>query len=106
MRDEATHWDALHALLDTRRINHSEAYSRDGANTNSVESYFARLRRMVEGQHHGVSPKYLHQYANEAAWKEDWRRLPNGSAFNRTLSLALTSPVSRDWAGYTQRHLK
>jgi hypothetical protein len=25
---------------------------------------------MVVGQHHGVSPQYLHQYANEAAGKE------------------------------------
>jgi transposase-like protein len=104
--DEASHWDALHAFLDTRRINHSEAYSLNGANTNSVESYFARLRRMVEGQHHGVSPKYLYQYANEAAWKEDHRRLSNGFAFDRTLNLALASPVSRAWAGYSQRHLK
>ena len=46
---------------------------------------------MVEGQHHGVSPKYLYQYANEAAWKEDHRRLPNGSLFDRTLGLALAS---------------
>lgn len=101
--DEASHWDALNLHLDAKRINHSEAYSKDGAHTNNVESYFARLRRMIEGQHHGVSPKYLYQYANEAAWKEDHRRLPNGSAFNRTLRLALGSPVSRDWAGYWQR---
>jgi hypothetical protein len=34
---------------------------------------------MVEGQHHRVSAKYLYQYANEAAWKEDQRRLSNGT---------------------------
>ena len=61
---------------------------------------------MIEGQHHGVSPKYFTSDAHEAAWKEDHRRLSNGSAFNRTLNLALASPVSRDWAGYSQRHLK
>lgn len=26
--DEASHWDALHARFNTRRINHSECYSR------------------------------------------------------------------------------
>lgn len=101
--DEAAHWDALSAHLVTERINHSEAYSFRGVHTNNVESYFARLRRMIDGQHHGVSPKYLYQYANEAAWKEDYRRLANGAAFNRTLGLALHSPKSRAWAGYWQR---
>jgi transposase-like protein len=103
--DEASHWDALHDGWTVGRINHSEAYSQAGANTNQVESYFSRLRRMVVGQHHRVSAKYLYQYANEAAWKEDHRRLSNGVAFARTLGLALTSPVSRQWAGYWQRSL-
>lgn len=101
--DEASHWDALHDGWTVGRINHSEAYSQDGANTNWVESYFSRLRRMIEGQHHRVSAKYLYQYANEAAWKEDHRRLSNGTAANRTLGLALHHPVSRQWAGYWQR---
>ncbi len=103
--DEASHWDALHEGWPTGRINHSEAYSQDGANTNQVESYFSRLRRMVDGQHHRVSAKYLAQYAHEAAWKEDHRRLSNGSLATRTLGLALHHPVSRNWAGYWQRAL-
>lgn len=100
--DEATHWDVLHDGWQTLRINHSEAYSFRGVSTNQVESYFSRLRRMVDGQHHRVSAKYLYQYANEAAWKEDHRRLSNGAAAHRTLGLALASPVSRQWAGYWQ----
>jgi len=44
-----------------------------------VESFFSRLRNMIEGQHHGVSPKYLHQYANHSAWLEDNRRTDNGT---------------------------
>jgi hypothetical protein len=50
--DEAAHWDILHARFETYRINHSEAYSADDICTNQAESYFARLRRMVRGQHH------------------------------------------------------
>ena len=53
---EASHWDAQHATYVTKRINHSEAYSWDGACTNQAESFLARLRRMVMGQHHHVSP--------------------------------------------------
>ena len=101
--DEASHWDVLHGAFDTYRINHSEAYSVDGVSTNQVKSYFSRLRRMVEGQHHGVSPRYLHQYAAHAAWMEDHRRLSNGALAHRALGLALAHPVSRDWKGYWQR---
>jgi len=96
--------DALHAGWETHRINHSEAYSDGGkACTNQVESFFARLRRMVRGQHHFVSPKYLYQYANHAAWLEDHRRRSNGGNAFALLGGALNHPVSRVWAGYWQR---
>lgn len=43
--DEAEHWDNLTAKFATRRINHSEAYSLDGACTNWAESFFSRTLR-------------------------------------------------------------
>ena len=102
--DEAAHWDALEKHFPkTGRINHSMAYADGDDHTNWVESYFSRLRRMIGGQHHHVSARYLAQYANEAAWKEDHRKLSNGMAFGRTLLLALASPVSKAWTGYWQR---
>ncbi len=54
--DEASHWDALHGGWNVDRVNHSVVYSDHGKHTNWVESYFSRLRRMVVGQHHHVSP--------------------------------------------------
>jgi len=101
--DEASHWDLLHAGWSVDRVNHSEIYSDHGKHTNMVESYFSRLRRMVEGQHHGVSAKYLHQYANHAAWMEDNRRTDNGTLAQLVVSNAMGSPVSRCWKGYWQR---
>lgn len=101
--DEASHWDHLHDAWTVGRINHSEAYSADGANTNAVESYFSRLRRMVTGQHHGVSPKYLRQYSAHAAWLEDHRRRSNGANAFATVANAMAHPVSRNWKGYWQR---
>jgi len=101
--DEAPHWDALHASFDTSRINHSVAYSLNGIHTNFVESYFSRLRRMIEGQHHHVSVRHLHQYANEAAWKEDHRELHNGALAHRALGLALSHSRSRYFSGYWHR---
>lgn len=101
--DEASHWDALHAGWQVHRINHSEAYCLQGACTNWAESFFSRLRRMVDGQHHAVSPQYLHQYATHAAWIEDNRRLDNGALASRIGGLAMAQPVSRQWKGYWQR---
>lgn len=101
--DEGSHWDHLHNAWTVGRINHSEAYSADGANTNQVESFFSRLRRMVAGQHHGVSPKYLHQYSAHAAWLEDHRRRSNGENANAVVANTMAHPVSRNWAGYWQR---
>lgn len=101
--DEAAHWDDLEATYRAHRINHSRAYSWNGACTNQAESYFSRLRRAVTGQHHHVSKQYLHQYANEAAWREDHAREANGAQHRRLLGSAFASPVSRAWKGYWQR---
>jgi len=67
--DEASHWDLLHAAWPMERINHSVAYSVDGACTNQAESDFSRLRRMVMGQHHHVSPQYLCTPTTPHGWK-------------------------------------
>ena len=66
-------------------------------------SFLVRQRRMVMGQHHLVSPQYLYQFAAEAAWKEDHRRLSNGELSYKQVGLAMAHPVSRVWAGYRQR---
>jgi transposase-like protein len=52
--DDLRHWDVLASSFTLERIDHSEAYSFAGVHTNGAESYFARLRRMVRGQHHRV----------------------------------------------------
>ena len=101
--DEAAGWDGLHAHYEVRRINHSVAFSRDGACTNQAESFFSRLRRAEMGQHHHISGKYLGFYATEMAWREDHRRVANGSLHEMAASVSLAHPVSRIWAGYWQR---
>ena len=103
---EATSWDQLHALYDVKRINHSEAYSHDGACTNQAESLFSRLRRAEVGIHHHIRQRYLHSYASEMAWRENNRRVSNGDQFLLTVRAAAHHPVSRQWKGYWQRSVK
>lgn len=101
--DEATSWDALHMRYLTKRINHSEAYSHDGACTNQAESFFSRLRRAEIGMHHHISGAYLESYAKEMAWREDNRRISNGEQYLLAANAALKHPVSKQWKGYWQR---
>ena len=102
--DEASSWDGLHASFEMKRINHSEAYSLDGACTNWAEEYFSRLRRAEAGHHHHISGPYLLRYAQEMAWREDSRRVANGEQVNRVAHLALNAKPSVDFSGYWQRH--
>ena len=101
--DEASVWDALHARFAVRRVNHSVAFSDEDACTNQAESYFSRLRRAEIGTHHHIIGRYLHQYANEMAWREDNRRVDNGSQYLMVARAALAHSVSREWKGYWQR---
>jgi transposase-like protein len=101
--DEGTGWDALHAGWDTHRVNHSVAYYDEGVCTNQAESYFSRLRRMEVGTHHHIAGPYLGQYAREASWREDNRRIDNGAQAVLVAEAAMASRVSRQWKGYWQR---
>jgi hypothetical protein len=44
-------------------------------NTNSVESFFALLKRAVYGQFHHVSEAHLHRYLAEADFKYNTRAM-------------------------------
>jgi transposase-like protein len=103
--DEANAWDVLEARFLTKRINHSEAYSHDGACTNQAESFFSRLRRAEIGTHHSIAGRYLDLYADEMAWREDNRRVSNGEQYMMVANAGLQSPVSRQWKGYWQRRI-
>ncbi len=94
---------ALPARFDTKRINHSIAFSDDGACTNQAESHSSRLRRAEWGQHHHISGKHLGAYVREMAWREDTRRRPNRTLHALAAGAALGHPVSRMWKGYWQR---
>jgi hypothetical protein len=101
--DESPAWNTLHAGFSMRRINHQEGYSLGGACINGAESYFSRLRRGELGHHHHISGPYLVRYAQEAAWREDLRRVSNGEQVYGVIGLAMRCPPSVDFCGYWQR---
>jgi len=101
--DEASHWDKLTAHFPIKRINHQEAYSKNGACTNQVESFFSRIRRAETGVHHHIAGKYLSAYAGEMAWREDCREEANGTQFAMLMGAITTASQSSRWTGYWQR---
>jgi hypothetical protein len=104
--DEAGTWNDLHSRFEMKRINHEEAYSLDGACTNWAEEFFSRMRRAEIGHHHHIAGNYLLRYSQEAAWREDNRRAPNGEQVSRIAALAMKRKPSVDFSGYWQRHVK
>lgn len=101
--DEAEAYDPLHAKYDMHRVNHSKEYkAADGTTNNQAESYFSRFRRMQIGQHHHFGVIHLESYANEAAYKEDARRMSNGWIFRDIVKKCAHTPTSREWCGYWQ----
>ncbi len=103
MVDESSAWNALHAAYSVKTINHQLAYSFDGACTNGAESFFSRMRRAEAGHHHHIAGVYLGRYAQESAWREDYRRSDNGSQIKGVVGLAMKAKPSVDFCGYWQR---
>ena len=104
MADEAGSWNDLHARYSVARIDHGQSYSLPGGvYTNGAEEFFSRLRRGEIGHHHHVAGPYLVRYAQESAWREDHRRVANGTQVRSVMGLAMKAPTSVDWCGYWQR---
>jgi transposase-like protein len=101
--DESPAWNPLHAKFAMQRINHQDGYSIGGACTNGAEGYFSRLRRGEQGHHHHIAGPYLVRYAQEAAWREDLRRVSNGEQTHSIVGLAMRCRPSVDFCGYWQR---
>lgn len=79
------HFEAHHS------VNHSaKQYARewpgeppevakgDSLHTNTIESFFALLKRGVMGIYHAISPMHLHRYAAEFAWRYNVRTSNDG----------------------------
>ena len=104
--DEAASWNELHARYELHRINHQEAYSLGDeaeTHTNNAEGFFSRMRRGEIGHHHHIAGPYLIRFAQEAAWREDHRKEPNGFQVDRLIGLAMHNKPSVDFCGYWQR---
>ena len=72
---KAASWDDLHAQFEMKRINHRRRTASTGPVPIGPRTYFTRLRRAEIGHHHHIGGPYLLRFAQEAAWREDSRRV-------------------------------
>lgn len=68
-------------------VNHSQGeYKRDIFYTNSVEGFFSMLKRSIFGIYHQVSPKHLHRYCSETAYRYNTRKMRDDERFRLAIS--------------------
>ena len=72
--DDARHWTGGVEGYDHESVNHSaKEYVNGMAHTNGIESFWALLKRGLNGTHHHVSNKHLHRYVDEFAGRHNVR---------------------------------
>ncbi|MFE1573093.1 IS1595 family transposase [Comamonas odontotermitis] len=105
MTDENAAYNVLSSWYDHHCVEHSVEFSTvDGVNENQAESYFSRLRRAEYGTYHGFRPKYLMDYAQEFAWREDVRKKTEKEKIQDLMARVFSTGHSHWWRGYWQGH--
>ena len=75
--DQAPHYTKISNIIDHIAINHKKMYSYKGVNTNSIESFWAIIKRGLMGQYHHVSARHLPDYIAEFVFKYNNRKEDN-----------------------------
>ncbi len=75
--DEFPSYNTARNMMPHAVINHSKAYVDGSVHINTIESFWALLKRAWLGSHHHYAKRYLPLYVAEAAWKYNRRRHDN-----------------------------
>lgn len=67
--DEYSGYNKINKIIEHVKIDHQKMYSYRGLNTNTIESFWAIIKRQIIGQHHHVSLKHLPKYVAETVFK-------------------------------------
>ncbi|WP_342260673.1 IS1595 family transposase [Spiroplasma endosymbiont of Notiophilus biguttatus] len=72
--DEYRGYYKMNKILPHEQVNHKKYFSYNGIHTNTIESFWAILKRGFIGQFHWVSKKWLQSYLNEFCFKYNNRK--------------------------------
>lgn len=86
--DEYKGYLGIQTFMPHRAVNHQEWYvADDGTHTNSIESFWALLKRGIVGQYHKVSVRHLPKYIDEFSYRFNHRK--NADVFDLTVARAI-----------------
>ncbi len=86
LTDEFRSYLNLAYLYQHESISHANGeYVRGDVHTNSIEGFWALLKRGIIGIYHFVSVKHLERYLDEFSFRYNLREEKNGVAFNHLL---------------------
>ncbi len=85
--DEYRGYRKILEFMEHLTINHSHQYVDGFIHTNTIESFWALLKRGIVGQYHKVSAKHLDKYITEFAFRYNHRHA--GCVFDKLVGLAM-----------------
>lgn len=89
MTDEYKGYLGMSKIVPHSVIKHADWYVDGDIHTNTIEGFWALLKRGMFGQFHSVSKKHLQRYVDEFCYRYNLRHAPKGCAFDHTLNLGL-----------------
>ena len=90
--DEYKSYNRFNEIIEHIKIEHEKLYSYKGINTNSIESFWAIVKRGIIGQYHQVSLKYLPNYVAEFVFKYNNRKVDD--MFETLVSNSMKSVIT------------
>lgn len=77
MTDEYRGYWGMRDIMPHSVINHEKQYAEGETHTNTIEGFWALLKRAWYGSHHHYSKKYMPLFVAEACWKYNERKNPD-----------------------------
>lgn len=75
--DEYKGYIGIQTLMPHKVVDHSVWYVNGDAHTNTVESFWALLKRGIVGQYHKVTMRHLPKYVDEFSYRWNHRKDEN-----------------------------
>ena len=89
MTDDYTAYRGMHRVVPHHVINHSRWYVDGEIHTNTIEGFWALLKRGMFDQFHSVSRKHLQRYVDEFCYRYNLRKSDPFFAFDTTINRGL-----------------
>ena len=83
--DEYRAYNRMEVIIKHERINHTYEYVNGNIHTNTIESFWALLKRGIIGQFHKVSKKYLQNYLDEFEYRYNRRKQDSVFVFDNLI---------------------